>query len=308
MQSRPAVARRGSANLLNLRLPMPDEDLKAKVAVLEDRLTKQAALEERLSKVAILDERCSNIQLELKKQREFIESLQKDTKQLQSDRTTIYAFGTVLAAFGLTGVGMAGFLIYQVIQSETRIATINGKVASTERSLNTGLQPQIEHAQITLDAYVSTKLKESLPNLAAETIAKVTGVTFLEASQMKTFVNHLNPTEDPKIRGMTNEGVVFDCQSLAPTQAKGAIINVMILGTGGQANVYASFVCADVQGHFRGDHTAENTVTNYNVNWVGAPLFCPFCEGKKQIRFRLDSNAKVADQKIACIATLIGWF
>jgi hypothetical protein len=105
---------------------------------------------------------------------------------------------------------------------------------------------------------------------------------------------------------MKMDGVIFDCKDLLPTQAKGAIINVVLSGQSGHDS--ASFVCADSEGHFRESHNTENSFTNYNTNWVGGSLFCPFINGTQQLKFRLDSDFTRADQNISCFATVIGWF
>jgi hypothetical protein len=299
---------------------MADEELKAKIAVLEERL-RLMALEERLSKVAVLDERYSFIQLELQKQNDLSKKCQDDVAKLKADRDTLSAFGKVIAGFGLTGAVVVGFFFYQLTQTEaligknetrikdaeTHLAGASDKIDWIQKSLSSGLQPQIQQAQDTLNQFVGTKLKENLPDLASQTLSKITGITFLERSQLKIFVEHLDPTPDPIIKSMTNDGSDFPCESLAPAQAKGAIIKVMIVGTGSGNHAFASFVCADPQGNFTTDHTHENALTNYSASWIGGTLFCPFCYGKK-IRFRLDSNASTADQTIACIATIVGWF
>jgi hypothetical protein len=161
--------------------------------------------------------------------------------------------------------------------------------------------------------------------------------TILNSSRYQPFAYHwgnIRPdVVDERIKGMTKEGVVVDCNGTVPNQARGAIVHVMVARRspapvsflpGSQWETLttspgATFVAADSLGHFYEKNLRgyqANSFSNSASTWIGGLVFCPFYEEKK-FKYLLESGTFsgqpygpeiIPDPSVGCIATVVGWF
>ena len=108
------------------------------------------------------------------------------------------------------------------------------------------------------------------------------------------------------IHDMPGDGVVVDCGDKVPSEAKGVIIAAILRHPDGVTMPYSHV-------QTRADHLtgpngqAINAVYNYNVEWIGGILFCPFQTGTKRFKYLLSSD-RGPDAHVACRGAVIGWF